>query len=50
MMTNGHPEGQIFLLHPTQTIEKPGGSVAECLTRDREVVGLSLMGGTALCR
>ena len=29
--------------------EDPGGSVVEYLTQDRDVVGLSLTEGTALC-
>ena len=29
--------------------EESGGSVVECLTRDRGVVGSSLTGGTVLC-
>ena len=29
--------------------EERGGSVVECLTRDRRFVGLSLTGGIVLC-
>ena len=37
----------INLLYDTK--EERGGSVAECLTQDQGVVGLSLTPGTALC-
>ena len=49
MMTNGHPKGQIFLLHPTQMIKERGGSVVERLTQNQGVAGSSLTRGTALC-
>ena len=38
----------LFLLLSSGSRER-SGSVVECLTRDREAVGLSLIGVTALC-
>ena len=43
-----HPSHCVVVLEQ-DTFRELSGSVIECLTRDRRVVGLSLNGVTALC-